>query len=309
MSLEPAIPSPTKNGQDKPNSSFVREREFHFDPSEAIRNFLKGCTLNGYPLNLEGNNIRVAAAAMTDSRAMFVPQKTVELKPTTPAAYHHTTAIKYPERGRGSVLDVVRRFLSRNPRQDTTIQANTMVPVHLTRADRKTQILAFVETPASFEVDQNSLPSKDRYYDAGAATTEHFTFQIVDASEDVGYTAVLVYDGLINDELPSGMGGDDFILAAYDGMTIYAGITYDTDTFEITSRYVDVGEPPEDEFGFFAVILGGVEVVDNGDGSTTVNPYNSHCGDIFFTFDFGGFNGKPALKCTPYTNWLELPSE
>lgn len=120
----------------------------------------------------------------------------------------------------------------------------------------------------------------------GGGVSGHYSFQIADASAKFGGDPyVQVYDGLVNDELPEGMGSDDYFLPATDGMTIYVGITYDTDTFEITSRYLNTGDPPDAQIGFFTVILGGASVTTDNSASpptVAVKPFNAHCGDIKF---------------------------
>jgi hypothetical protein len=155
-----------------------------------------------------------------------------------------------------------------------------------------------------------SAPSLENTVNAG-----HYSFQIVDATEPNGSPQVLIYDGLVNDELPSGMGADNYIVPATDGMGVYLGITYDTDTFEINSRWVettDNGNPPEDDqFGKFYHKLGDVAVATDSSGNVTVTPSNSQCGDLNFKMMVGAVNGAPAVIPVPVlsSEWAVLPDE
>lgn len=141
----------------------------------------------------------------------------------------------------------------------------------------------------------------------------HYSFKSVNASDDDG-PKVLVFDGLVgtpsDNELPSGMGSDNYTLDVSDGDEIYVGITYDTDTFEITSRFLDVGETPDNEFGanYFKII--DVSVVDNGDGTSTTTASNAICGDIIFDLKYMIINGVLSVQAIPvYGDAVEVPEE
>lgn len=91
-------------------------------------------------------------------------------------------------------------------------------------------------------------------------------------------------------------------------MEVWLVVTYDTTTFDITSRSIGLSGD-DNVLGTLYILIGGASVSTDSNGNSTVAPYNAHCGDIFFTFDFGGLNGKPALKLTPFSDWVELPVE
>jgi hypothetical protein len=160
----------------------------------------------------------------------------------------------------------------------------------------------------------------------GSAAIEvpEYSFQLLDGTDENG-PKVLVVDGKIKGEYPAGMdfSGDlekenDFLLSIGGGFSgnrydVYAEVKYNTETFEITSRTIKGVAPtdvPESEFGTLIVKIGYATLARDADGKiATVAPHNTHCGDIEFTFDFGGLNGLPALKCTPFGDWIELPIE
>jgi hypothetical protein len=129
-----------------------------------------------------------------------------------------------------------------------------------------------------------------------------------EANETVN--GVLIRDGKINGEFPSGMGFGDYILwMSTSYMDIWAGITFDTDTLEITSRWLDSGTfptvpVPEEEFGTTYFYLG-FAYVEDGQTSHVLNTY---AGDINFELIYGAFNSMPALLCVQtFSPWMPVP--
>lgn len=188
--------------------------------------------------------------------------------------------------------------------------------------DRRARQQQVVSQPASVKfmgfgpgLDSGELPRK-----AGVQVSSdppppqktasgHYSFEGVNASE--GDSALLlIYDGLVgtpsDQEVPSGMGSDDYTIGVSDGDEVYVEITYDTGTFEITSRDIGVGSTPDEEFGYLAIKIMDVAVTTDDDGNATVFPTNARCGDLIFTFDSGALNGVPAIKLTPYGDWQEI---
>lgn len=300
---------PLKIAQAREVAAQQRDRQnFRFTVREAVKDIMGGLTLNGYPIDFEGNNMRVQLSTERDHEAIRQPpirppaptSSTPEMTPTAPQAYHHTSALSPLVQVARATAAFWKRWTADRKREDTTDSGAVLLPVHFRRADKKFEVLGFLQTPSSFRATKGTLPPKDKYYEATGAGTEHYSFQIVDASDDSG-PKILIYDGQINDELPSGMGGDNYILGASNGMEIWAIITYDTTTFAITSRTLGFSGG-DDTLGTLHILIGGVAI----DSEGTVKPYNAHCGDIHFTFDFGGLNGQPAVKLTPFGDWVEL---
>lgn len=158
--------------------------------------------------------------------------------------------------------------------------------------------LTTIETP-TVETISSSIPTPE---DVTATQTNEYSFELEVASinTDDGQVDIHVGYGEINDTPPTGMtGADDYTLTiSLDGTEIYAIITYDTDTLEITSRSLAFGSSvPDSTFGTLYVGIGFVDI--NYDPDTgkisEVNPHNRHCGDINVSFLYGAANAAPAV--------------
>lgn len=117
---------------------------------------------------------------------------------------------------------------------------------------------------------------------------------------------VLIKDGKINGEFPDGMGFGEYALTIPDGAgDIWAGVTFDPDTLEITSRFLDSGTFPEPpDFGTFYIYLGFAFL----DGGGKFQVHNTYVGDINFELVYGAFNGQPAiLPVQVFAPWTVVP--
>lgn len=129
---------------------------------------------------------------------------------------------------------------------------------------------------------------------------------------------VEVADGKINGQFPSGMGGpgsDPFILDITDpaDCIIYAEITFNAESLEITSREINqspAGSIPESGIdggtGSFIVMLG-FTFFDSDDEWRIIN---THLGNIDFVISYASNLGKPALVALPaYSPYMDIPEE
>ncbi len=136
-----------------------------------------------------------------------------------------------------------------------------------------------------------------------AANLNEYSFELeLDSIDSEAFTIdIHVGYGEINDTPPDGMtGADDFILTipgAADGTEVYAIITYDTDTLDITSRTLAFDfSVPDPTFGVIYWPIGFIDITYNTDGSIDkVNPHNRQCGDMKFEFGLIPFNGAPGI--------------
>jgi hypothetical protein len=123
-----------------------------------------------------------------------------------------------------------------------------------------------------------------------------YGFKMIDASEtdDNGNPVfkVLIFDGYVNGQLPSGMGNDDFILpVGGDGYKIWVEVTYNANTLAITPPTINQGPViPDSSLGNAFLLLGDVSVTD-----TSLTPRNAQCGDINVSFIYGALNGAAAI--------------
>jgi hypothetical protein len=120
-----------------------------------------------------------------------------------------------------------------------------------------------------------------------------FTFKLFDATNETG-PRVLILDGEINGELPTGMGNDDFTLPLTNDdeadpdtsgeNVIYAFFTHNLDG-EILTREVRVDSPDgmESSGDQKKVVVLGYALVHSEDGHRGITQIrNRHCGDIIF---------------------------
>lgn len=114
-----------------------------------------------------------------------------------------------------------------------------------------------------------------------AAAGNRYGFRCTDASDEFG-PKIVILDGDINGELPDGMGADNYTLSVSTDGWIWAVISYDTTTFEITSRSLDFGaDVPVNTFGTLYATVAFFAVIDPGGGGQLFTiPTNRHCGDI-----------------------------
>lgn len=127
-----------------------------------------------------------------------------------------------------------------------------------------------------------------------------------------GPSSVLVADGKINGEFPSGMGTGDYVLEIPDpgDGIIYAIVTFDALTLAIDSRSLAVtssGSFPDDTLttttGTLNIQIGFTYL--NGE---TMVVRNNIIGDINFALVYGSYNSAPAiLPVAKYADWLAVP--
>jgi hypothetical protein len=133
-------------------------------------------------------------------------------------------------------------------------------------------------------------------------------FQVQDASvtkndgpadAPLVHTQILINTGHVNGDLPIGMVKDvDYILEIPQDpfLAVLLFITYDEDTFEVTSVSIGVtDDPPEQSPGIMIVTLAEIQVTFDADSNPIVNITQIWLGDINFQFVFGAFNGGPAV--------------
>jgi hypothetical protein len=152
---------------------------------------------------------------------------------------------------------------------------------------------------------------------ASGGDVPDISFILSDATLTVGGVVtrkVLVRDGKINGEFPSGMGtGDEYklTLTTPEDSIIYAAISFSAETLEISSRTLGVSTaadfPPstlDETDGFFATQLGFTYI--DEDGAFFV--LNTHVGDLNFELISGALNGVPAIiPVAKYANWIPFP--
>lgn len=171
---------------------------------------------------------------------------------------------------------------------------------------------------------ERSTRTETAIEDEQAATTQqvgfspNISFLLKDATTTTGGVVsnkVKVYDGKINGEFPTGMGTGDYVidLADPDDSVIYAGVTFNPTTLDITSRFVGVstqaGFPEsrvESETEGFLYWQIGYTYFDD-DGVFTI--WNTKLGNIDFAITYGA-NGSPArphmLPVDSQPGWIDL---
>lgn len=151
-----------------------------------------------------------------------------------------------------------------------------------------------------------------------AAGNDRYSFQLRLDAKEAATVDILVTDGEINNEFPTGMtGADDYVLTlSVDGTEIWAVVTYEEEisgsahTLEITSRSLDFGAAvPDSIFGTLYIPIGYVDWELDGDGNiSNVFPHNRQCGDINIGFTVGNHNGVPAvIPVRLYDDPVEIP--
>jgi len=145
-----------------------------------------------------------------------------------------------------------------NPRR-----TGTPPPTEVTGGRYPIEIKQSTETPpfpATDPVQQTTEESEE----ATAATNEYsFELELESIDNESGSVEIHVGYGEINDAPPDGMtGADDYFLTiSGDGTEIYAVVTYDTDTLDITSRSLAFGSSvPDSIFGTLYVPIGFVDL-------------------------------------------------
>jgi hypothetical protein len=139
--------------------------------------------------------------------------------------------------------------------------------------------------------------------DVSTANANEYSFELELKKIDPQAYTILIHVGYgeINDTPPSGMtGADDYVLTipgAADGTEIYAVVTYDTDTLDITSRSLGFDfSVPDSTLGILYIPIGFVDITYGPTGAISeVSPHNRHCGDINISFVYGAANAAPAL--------------
>lgn len=127
---------------------------------------------------------------------------------------------------------------------------------------------------------------------------------------------VLINDGKINGTFPAGMGGGDYTidLDNPEDANVLAGITFDEETLEITSRFIQETTSEafpenriEDGVGFFYWPLFFTYFDDGGKFQIHIQLL----GDLTVNFAYGFYNAAPALFVDggAVSAWIELPDD
>lgn len=285
---------------------------------------LRTMTLNGFPIDIQGNDILVATStrqettrqnarspdltAIVPTLPVIAPPPPLTPPPLVPKAipivperpnldtpYHQIRSIPKS--------NLIRNFSTKthtNPHRphDPTTFGDTLIPVKLTRADNKRTILAMLDAPTGYVVDGADpgertivLPGADDYYKISGATIR-YTFECSDASTADDGAQVLILDGLVygpNDAtgvVPVGMGADDYTITVADGNEIWLVISYDVTSMVISTVALDVGAiTPDDD------VAGGTKyhkiadvLVDESGDIPVVTSTNAQCGDLIIPF-------------------------
>lgn len=148
------------------------------------------------------------------------------------------------------------------------------------------------------------------------ASVPNITFICSDATVSEGSppmpsNKVLVADGKIDGQFPSGMGFGNYTIDLADpsDALIYAGATFNPTTLALTSRFLGVsssGDFPEsrvesDTSGFLYWLLSFTYF--DGEMFKVVNV---RVGDIYTELIYGAQNGQPALFAGAQIGWLDL---
>lgn len=151
----------------------------------------------------------------------------------------------------------------------------------------------------------------------GGTSVPNITFICSDATVNEGSppvpsNKVLVADGKIDSQFPSGMGFGEYILDLADpsDSLIYAAATFTPTSLALTSRFLGVsgsGDFPESRVesateGFLYWLLAFTYF--DGDGVFKV--VNVRVGDIYTELIYGSQNGQPALWAGAQIGWLDL---
>jgi hypothetical protein len=160
-----------------------------------------------------------------------------------------------------------------------------------------------------------SVEQKVETSDEASADSNTYSFkgEVNSIDKETGEVEIHVGYGEIGQpgatEPPDGMtGADDYFLTiSVDGTEIYAVITYDINTLEITSRSLafaaDVPESTVDTgtgIGTIYVPLIAVDIeYDSGGKIKEVVVRNRFCGDIVFVIMYGSVNGQAAFIPVP----------
>jgi hypothetical protein len=155
-------------------------------------------------------------------------------------------------------------------------------------------------TPPAQTVDDSEEATGDQNNEYGFELELDAPKGVKAIDVDAGTAKIHVGYGEINDTPPDGMTGDDdyFLTISVDGTEIWAVVTYDTSTLEITSRSLNFGASvPASTFGTLYIPIGFVDIsYDPATGKIKeVNPHNRQCGDINISFVYGSANAAPAL--------------
>ncbi len=136
-------------------------------------------------------------------------------------------------------------------------------------------------------------------------------FQVKDVSADDGLK-VQVTDGKINGEFPAGMGFGNYILdvAEESFQEVYAIVTFDSETLDISSRTLGVSNsPPDSEDGTAIIPIADLQVTYDGDGNPILAIEQIEVGDINFDFLYGQVNGQPSLFLLKSYGQIAIPPD
>lgn len=191
----------------------------------------------------------------------------------------------------------------RDPDRQNLQRIGDEVPSAINREPRQPP---FPEAPATNEVTQTA-----------GTFTPFISLYLLDGTTREGdppveSNKVLALDGRIDGQYPAGMGGGNYLidLASPEDAIIYAGVTFNPSTLELTSRFLGVSGPgdyPESRVesateGFLYWLLGFTYF----DGNGTFRVWNSQVGDIYTTLLYGARNLAPALWAGEAQGWLDL---
>lgn len=160
-----------------------------------------------------------------------------------------------------------------------------------------------------------------KFQPSAANTDPDLAFFMSDATTTEGdppevSNKILINNGKINGEFPTGMGTEDYVLDVDDpsDCLIHLLVTFDPDTLEILSRDIATSTAaafPDDGFdlptegvGQFAQMLGFTYF----DSDDDFRIHQVYVGDLNFKIIYGQNNGKASALVVPcYSDWMDIP--
>lgn len=155
--------------------------------------------------------------------------------------------------------------------------------------------------------------------ETAAVVFPQISFLMSDVSTSTGTPPVVtnkvkVLDGKVNGTFPAGMGFGNYVLTIPhpESSLIYVGLTFNPTTQAITSRFLEVDQystPPVSRIdsltsGFLYFLIGFTYL----DSGSAFKIWQTRLGDINFAFNYGEYNGLPALLPTLTDQyWLPVP--
>lgn len=134
-----------------------------------------------------------------------------------------------------------------------------------------------------------------------SGSSQSFPFHVADASDDTGLK-VSVKDGKVNDQYPSGMGSNDYVLEIEEEtfQEVLLVATFNRETLELTSIFLDVTDDPAsytDDYVEKPIVIPIADIIItyDADSNPIVTVYQKQLGDISFQLVYGALSGAPAL--------------